>query len=217
MMFYCFFVFDNYHTRFPPLSLTFHISGAAWCFVENEHAGVIAAGWDYCDIPSCDASSCIKSDPELCGCASVHQSDYRGNISHTRTGDECAFWEDFLDEATLEMVSQYDLTGNNFCRNIDDDPIGPFCLSVSDYSYCDVPECNPCSCMPPCGEFNYTESCSCPQVLQADHCCDEDDSDCKCSYLREACLFSLQGESTDYCDKAAAACCGKDDVGCKCS
>ncbi len=192
------------------------MSGRAWCFVENTNAGLYAEGWDYCDIPSCDTSSCEKSDPETCGCESVYRSDYRGNISSTLSGDECSFWENFLDEPTLELVSNYDVKGNNFCRSFDQD--GPFCFTDSGrYEYCDVAVCNPCSCIPPCGEFNYTESCSCPQVLQSDHCCDEDDSECKCTYLREACLYSLQDESTEYCDAAAIECCGNDDFGCKCS
>lgn len=35
------------------------------------------------------ATRCEGSNPELCGCGSVNQADYRGSISTTASGKEC--------------------------------------------------------------------------------------------------------------------------------
>mmetsp|Transcript_30292 Transcript_30292/g.63870 ORF Transcript_30292/g.63870 Transcript_30292/m.63870 type:complete len:1363 (-) Transcript_30292:3047-7135(-) len=101
-------------------------------------------------------------------------------------------------------------------------------IEDADYEYCDVPTCDPCSCMPPCGMPNL-EPCGCPSFFQAEECCgsDEDGSNdrsesvnsCKCGYLKEACRKSLENHDTAFCEDAELTCCAdsSDKGSCKCN
>mmetsp|Transcript_12632 Transcript_12632/g.24040 ORF Transcript_12632/g.24040 Transcript_12632/m.24040 type:complete len:1810 (+) Transcript_12632:137-5566(+) len=85
-------------------------------------------------------------------------------------------------------------------------------MEMISYEYCDVPACDPCSCMPPCGTPNL-ESCGCPSFFQSEECCtdanDEADTECKCRLLKEACRKSLENGHTEFCEDADVACCGE--------
>jgi len=179
---------------------------------------------------SSPTQTCQIANKNTCGCAVVSQSDYRGTISTTAEDIECHRWDSkwVLEDLYFGLVDfeqQFPddgLEDNNFCRNPTDDTDGPWCVgtepnSEGDYEgLCDIPFCNPCSCMPPCGEPN-NEKCGCPSALQAEECCGEEDASCKCSYLKDACRKSLENNSTDFCDDAEAECCqGSGDPNCKC-
>ena len=77
--------------------------------------------------------ACEESNPQVCGCANVNQTDYRGGINKTSSGDDCLEWF---------SVSDYypDVKQGNFCRNPDDDE-RPWCFTWEDWEYCDVPIC----------------------------------------------------------------------------
>mmetsp|Transcript_34458 Transcript_34458/g.60578 ORF Transcript_34458/g.60578 Transcript_34458/m.60578 type:complete len:906 (+) Transcript_34458:502-3219(+) len=102
--------------------------------------------------------------------------------------------------------------------------VGNGMMGTAAYEYCDVPTCDPCSCMPPCGTPNL-EPCGCPSAFQAEECCStdddnngEEDSSCKCGYLKEACRKSLENNHTAFCDDAEVVCCetNSDRGSCKC-
>lgn len=179
---------------------------------------------------SSPTQTCAIADKETCGCAVVGQADYRGKISTTQGGVECHRWdsesvkEGF--DGLIDFLEQFPYAGledNNFCRNPANSTDGPLCFGTAPNSidgdttdYCDVPFCNPCSCMPPCGEPN-DQTCGCPNALQADGCCEGGDYSCKCTYLKEACRKSLENNRTDFCDDAEEACCQVSvDPSCKC-
>lgn len=59
---------------------------------------------------------------------------YRGSHATTNTGSSCIPWADV----------GHDSVEGNFCRNLNDDPQGPWCyygLGEDDWEYCDVPNC----------------------------------------------------------------------------
>jgi len=58
---------------------------------------------------------CEGSNPQVCGCASVRQADYRGNIGTTASGKECIRWDETQDRP--QNYPGADLRDNNYCRN----------------------------------------------------------------------------------------------------
>ena len=82
---------------------------------------------------------CEGSNPDVCGCASVDQADYRGTISTTSSGKECIRWDE-TEYYKPENYPDAGLEDNNFCRN-------PFpngdagCYTTDGFEYCDVPIC----------------------------------------------------------------------------
>jgi len=183
-------------------------------------------------IPKCHSptpSWCKKPDNETCGCGDLKQSDYRGKISVTQNGDRCGYWSDWYDEYfqdyPMSGIGEEDSSGvivpNNFCRNPhvslgDLYSDRAWCLTgdwwVPDpkqgWEVCDVPMCDPRTCgMPSCGNPNLSNS-SCLSFLQAEECCQDNDSSCKCALLKDACRISLENNSEDFCDDAILACYG---------
>jgi Leucine-rich repeat (LRR) protein len=183
-------------------------------------------------LSSSPTNKCHVADKSTCGCDDVYQSDYRGTISTTEDGMECARWdadwmwfsEDFSKRAGLD---------ENYCRDPFDYDLAPVsrdrrpgCYTSStifDFSYCVVPKCDPCSCMPECGRPNLSQ-CGCPSALQADECCNRDEGQekyrqCRCGYLKEACRLNIGNNSTDFCDDAAVECgfCSTYGHNCKCA
>ena len=70
-------------------------------------------------------------------------SDYAGSVAFTRQGVPCAKWSEQTRDKSRRRVG-----GHNFCRNPDNDPLGPWCYSNDWYersvagtpgkAYCDV-------------------------------------------------------------------------------
>ena len=132
----------------------------------------------------------------------MYQADYRGEISETQAGDDCMRW----DNEDVSLYPRAGLEENNYCRN----PIPvlhdrAWCRGLSTDDECDVPMCDPQFCAPSCGAPNLEQS-GCPSFLQAENCCEDGDASCRCTYLKEACLKSLENGSTDFCEDAEAAC-----------
>jgi len=182
----------------------------AWCYVSGDW------GWGFCDIPHCrrpTPSWCTKANNEECGCGIHKQSDYRGKINETSAGDKCLSWpgeflEAYPNAGIGEKNSTGHMVGNNYCRNPQNDDRGALCLYAENWdSPCTVPTCDFRACMPTCGNPNLSNS-SCPSFLQSKECCEEGDTSCKCTLLKEACGKNLNNQSKGFCDDAVVACHG---------
>jgi len=133
----------------------------AWCYTAENWAG------EDCDVPICEDSlpsaypssslhptrssdptissaptlepECEGSKPNICGCDSVGQADYRGTISTTVSGKECIKW----DETRLYKPEYYPDSGleDNYCRNPEQNERAYCFTADGDREDCDVPIC----------------------------------------------------------------------------
>eukprot|EP00581_Thalassiosira_minuscula_P030911 CAMPEP_0183787596 /NCGR_PEP_ID=MMETSP0739-20130205/67625_1 /TAXON_ID=385413 /ORGANISM="Thalassiosira miniscula, Strain CCMP1093" /LENGTH=810 /DNA_ID=CAMNT_0026031685 /DNA_START=78 /DNA_END=2507 /DNA_ORIENTATION=- len=182
---------------------------------KNSSGNIVGNDFNYCNVRECHHPTphwCTKPNNEECGCDILRQTDYRGNISETGDGTACVRWDDLSVESypnagLEEMDSSGNIVGNKYCRSPDDDGRA-WCWTSDDYSVwdeCNVPMCDLRTCMPECENSNDSNY-GCPSFLQAEECCEEDDSSCKCPLLKEACSKSLENSTEDFCDEAILAC-----------
>jgi len=86
------------------------------------------------------------SDCADCGTPPL-QSDYRGPVSHTKSGLTCQSWSSQTPHPHPNGPQEFPLAGladNNHCRNPDEDSGGAWCYTTDPdvrYQYCDVPDC----------------------------------------------------------------------------
>ena len=78
---------------------------------------------------------CEGSNPSLCGCSSVLQADYRGNINKTVEGVVCQAWDSQSPQRHTRTPANYpdkglEGEGNNYCRNPDNEPNGGWCYTT---------------------------------------------------------------------------------------
>ena len=91
---------------------------------------------------------CEGSNPFACGCDSVLQNDYRGDISTTVSGRTCQSWGSQSPHSHSRTAANYPDKGlgdHNYCRNPDGEPRA-WCYttdSAERWEYCDVPSCTP--------------------------------------------------------------------------
>ena len=110
-----------------------------------------------CNTPACsyDLGDCFHSDT---GCYNHPTgADYRGNVSRTKDGQRCQFWESQwpnYHEYTVANYPDANLGGHNSCRNPApaDGSSGPWCI-VDSYEavwgYCDVGPVSASACPTP--------------------------------------------------------------------
>jgi len=60
---------------------------------------------------------CEGSNPEVCGCGSVGQADYRGTTNATASGKNCIRWDEHSYYNFIEDHPDAGLEDNNYCRN----------------------------------------------------------------------------------------------------
>jgi len=89
--------------------------------------------------------ACDASDPEVCGCASVDQADYRGTISFTASGRQCQAWSSQSPHSHSRTSSRFPGTGleANYCRNPDGEDAA-WCYTTDPnkrWELCEVPTC----------------------------------------------------------------------------
>ena len=130
----------------------------------------------------------MGSNPELCGCASVNQADYRGTINITKSGKECIRWGDENSYESPENFPDAGLEDNNYCRN----PSPSFfydrawCITSADYyEDCDVPYCFPPASSCPSSFNTNTNTSSMSEELQA-----------LCAVVQ--CIADVNPNSNDY-------------------
>ena len=109
---------------------------------DNDTASTFPIGQDN----TVGEGACEGANPDVCGCASVYQMDYRGPINITADGIPCIAWDKLEWEWYISRhYPDSGLKGNNACRN----PPGPgrslrpFCYTGLDGNTapCDVPVC----------------------------------------------------------------------------
>ena len=82
-----------------------------------------------------NGSGC-SSDPNKCGCPSLKLSDYRGDISVTKSGTPCKAWP------RIEDNQGWGLEDGAFCRNPHHAGMKPWCFKQNgNWEYCNVAEC----------------------------------------------------------------------------
>ena len=111
-------------------------------------------------------------------------------MNETADGVVCITWDEYDQFDYVTAYPNAGLEDNNFCRNPTDSDARPYCNTEvgefgNDWGDCDIPACDSCKCMPPCGQ-PINETCPCQNVLQSQECCEENDSGCKCEYLKDA-------------------------------
>ena len=218
---------DCYNIQFTQLVCCPFGASASNDPTDGSSASVIPTASPPPSSPWVPVEQCPLPDNQVCGCRIRGQSDYRGTINVTKTSEQCLHWDsDFVKFSFggVDLTEQYDGMTENHCRN----PTGfgdkAYCGlqvpgAVSFFHWCDVPVCDPCSCVPACGEPN-PAACGCPEFHQSEICCAgaADETTCKCDYLKVACQKSLQNNGTEFCALAEEACCkGNADPWCGCN
>ncbi|XP_072493804.1 plasminogen isoform X2 [Notamacropus eugenii] len=110
-----------------------------WCYTTNPDVRQ-----EYCAIPSCGTSS---PHTDRVDCMYGSGKDYRGKRSTTVTGTLCQAWTaQEPHRHTIFTPDTYPRAGleENYCRNPDGDPNGPWCYTTNPkklFDYCDIPQC----------------------------------------------------------------------------
>lgn len=114
----------------------------AWCWVDSEEKE-----WEFCNVPFCEDTF---SPRRHCGTASENQTDYRGDVAVTETGQGCLFWS-----ASSEAEKQkWTHEGSpwlglqlNYCRNPGNSRSRAWCYvdgGSTLWEYCNVEVCQEC-------------------------------------------------------------------------
>ena len=112
-----------------------------------------------CNVATCDwdGSECFHSHHECY--TRADGADYRGTVSHTKSGKTCQHWSSQEPHAHTRTHAKYPLAGlggHNFCRNPDGED-GPWCYTTEEierggarFELCDVgPPSRSCPPPPP--------------------------------------------------------------------
>lgn len=76
-------------------------------------------------------------------CFTQRGAAYNGTLNHTAKGEPCLPWSEF---PNLRLRKSWNATfmkeQSNFCRNLDSDPRGPWCMVTrAKYGTCAIPHC----------------------------------------------------------------------------
>ncbi|XP_007943452.1 plasminogen [Orycteropus afer afer] len=120
---------------------------APWCYTTNSEVR-----WEYCKIPSCEASASSteatmppEQTPVVQECYRGNGQSYRGTSSTTITGKKCQSWLSMTPhrhQKTPRNFPNADLT-MNYCRNPDADE-RPWCFTTDPsvrWEYCNLNKC----------------------------------------------------------------------------
>jgi Leucine-rich repeat (LRR) protein len=116
--------------------------------------------------PTFSPANVCNPDPANCGCRNLNQADYRGSVNTTVNG-VCIKWDDenlntwWNSSFESSIFQEYPDSGleENYCRNPDNDPRGPWCFTEPNMAddgtgywvadYCDVSVCSTSSTVNP--------------------------------------------------------------------
>jgi len=114
-------------------------SGGAWCYTTDPDTR-----WEYCNVEICpeevgDASTLT------CGSPSLHQADYRGTLSTTKSGRTCQQWHEQTphEHNKFKHRLRHGLS-SNYCRNPSGSSGGAWCYTTDPdkrWEFCDVEDC----------------------------------------------------------------------------
>ncbi|XP_061196140.1 uncharacterized protein LOC133204428 [Saccostrea echinata] len=105
------------------------IEPTPWCYTVDQNTR-----WELCDIPFCECRDTIRGE------------EYRGTVSHTRTGLKCLRWDSPLSpEPRFALFLEGNASSHeNYCRNPSNQGEQPWCFTVSSEisaDYCNIPIC----------------------------------------------------------------------------
>lgn len=79
---------------------------------------------------------------------SAYGLEYAGTIGVASSGQQCQYWnQTILPSSKLAVISEINSRipisySGNECRNVDNDPLGPWCYSADmERVYCNIPYC----------------------------------------------------------------------------
>ncbi|KAM4695151.1 plasminogen [Discoglossus pictus] len=113
-----------------------------WCYTTDS-----TVRWEYCDIPSCDASPVVPPTQSIpvVECYEDNGVTYRGTAYITVTGKKCQAWNSMVPHRhnrTSQVLPNAGLE-RNYCRNPDSDK-SPWCYTTDPsvrWEYCNVKKC----------------------------------------------------------------------------
>ncbi|XP_064644513.1 plasminogen-like [Lineus longissimus] len=115
----------NYCRNMPSGSDT---GTAPWCYTTS-----LDMRWDYCDVPFCDGMPLLKQCRDI-----VHDVEYTGTLSITKTGLICKAWS-----LNFPVVPGDWPNSSNYCRcSIRENEPWCYITEKKDWEYCDVPFCS---------------------------------------------------------------------------
>ncbi|KAI8500599.1 hypothetical protein Bbelb_214170 [Branchiostoma belcheri] len=100
-----------------------------WCYVMEN-----TPRWDFCDVPGCGCEAIMPSDG----------SDYRGNLSVTRSGKTCQRWDTQSPHAHNFWPNVYPELVENYCRMPAKRWFTIWCYTTDNnthWEYCNDPRC----------------------------------------------------------------------------
>lgn len=109
-------------------------AGGPWCYTLDPNKR-----WEVCAVPLCPICKITKQGKE-----------YKGKTSTTVSGRTCQVWTSKTpqvprsDLADSQFPDGSIAAANNYCRNPDGEPDGPWCYTTDPdkrWEYCDVPYC----------------------------------------------------------------------------
>lgn len=121
-----------------------------WCYTNNPEVR-----WEYCQIPSCDASPSTdhpdtlvlpEQTPVVQECYEGNGESYRGTSSITITGKKCQPWSSMTPHRHKKTPQNFPDAGltMNYCRNPDADK-SPWCYTTDPevrWEFCNLEKCS---------------------------------------------------------------------------
>ncbi|XP_039272402.1 plasminogen-like [Styela clava] len=130
-----------------------------WCYTTDE-----GSRWEYCPIPKCNETNSNTNETVIPTSLPLWNDDtcytpddlgrsYRGILAVSESGRTCQQWDLQAPHAHTRTVCNHPESGliNNYCRNPDNEPNGPWCYTTDPekrWEYCEIPMCYPASTTP---------------------------------------------------------------------
>mmetsp|Transcript_10296 Transcript_10296/g.22342 ORF Transcript_10296/g.22342 Transcript_10296/m.22342 type:complete len:1541 (-) Transcript_10296:66-4688(-) len=216
--------YDDYIGRYPSAGLEENYCRnpngrtRAWCWTEGGDAD-----FDYCDVDYCFPSE------DSCPALDEGEDLYYGEELEAA----CDYYQCIADGSTTRKKSRREEVesgclchreiwdcdfGSNLCNGDRVRKRAAECCveAQNSTSTTDKEASCDCSIQPDCDIKKDAVKCH----IYSEYCCAEEDQNCQCNYMKEACRLALENnldaKALGYCEAAEQACCARGYGGCKC-
>ena len=115
-----------------------------WCLTTDPNVK-----WEYCDVPVCPPPATDNGGDIICKLTGTGQT-YRGTLNVTKDGLACQRWDTqhpHQHTRNNDVMFPDDTVSDaeNYCRNPDDEPFGPWCYTEDPnvrWNYCEIDDCS---------------------------------------------------------------------------